>query len=85
MKGDVVGHRSVKDSLQWEESVELRFVFTVLVLVFLAGGGGMRERVRHFHGDLVIESDGSGTKVCATLPLTTPPPRDTSDSQEDAA
>ena len=31
---------------------------------------GMRERVRHFHGDLVIESNGSGTKVRATLPLT---------------
>lgn len=30
---------------------------------------GMRERVRHLHGDLVIESSGSGTKVCATLPL----------------
>jgi len=33
---------------------------------------GMRERVRHFHGDLVIESNGSGTKVYATLPLKTP-------------
>ena len=33
---------------------------------------GMRERVRHFHGDLVIESNSSGTKVCATLPLKTP-------------
>jgi Histidine kinase-, DNA gyrase B-, and HSP90-like ATPase len=33
---------------------------------------GMRERVRHFHGDLVIESDGSGTRVHAILPLTTP-------------
>jgi PAS domain S-box-containing protein len=32
---------------------------------------GMRERVRHLRGDLVIESDGSGTKVYATLPLTT--------------
>ena len=31
---------------------------------------GMRERVRHFHGDLVIESDGSGTRVHAILPLT---------------
>jgi len=30
---------------------------------------GMRERVRHLHGDLVIESNGSGTKVYATLPL----------------
>ena len=30
---------------------------------------GMRERVRHFRGDLVIESNGSGTKVHATLPI----------------
>jgi len=33
---------------------------------------GMRERVSHFRGDLVIESNGSGTKVSATLPLKTP-------------
>ena len=32
---------------------------------------GMQERVRHLRGDLVIESNGSGTKVYATLPLTT--------------
>jgi PAS domain S-box-containing protein len=32
---------------------------------------GMRERLRHFRGDLVIESDGSGTKVNATVPLRT--------------
>jgi PAS domain S-box-containing protein len=41
---------------------------------------GMRERVRHLRGDLVIESNGSGTKVHATLPLTTslsPPQSDT--------
>jgi signal transduction histidine kinase len=31
---------------------------------------GMRERVRHLRGDLVIESNGSGTKVYATLRLT---------------
>jgi PAS domain S-box-containing protein len=31
---------------------------------------GMRERVRHLRGSLVIESDGAGTKVYATLPLT---------------
>ena len=30
---------------------------------------GMRERVRQFHGDLVIESNGSGTRVYACLPL----------------
>jgi PAS domain S-box-containing protein len=32
---------------------------------------GMRERVRHLRGDLVIESNDFGTKVYATLPLTT--------------
>jgi signal transduction histidine kinase len=32
---------------------------------------GMRERVRNFRGFLVIESNGSGTKVYATLPLKT--------------
>jgi len=32
---------------------------------------GMRERVRHFRGNLVIESNGSSTKVYATLPLKT--------------
>jgi PAS domain S-box-containing protein len=32
---------------------------------------GMRERVRHFHGDLVVESNGFGTRVCASLPLKT--------------
>jgi len=33
---------------------------------------GMRERVRHFRGDLVIESNGFGTRVSATLPLKPP-------------
>src|SRR5580700_9933864 len=32
---------------------------------------GMRERVRHFHGDLVVESGGLGTRICASLPLKT--------------
>jgi PAS domain S-box-containing protein len=32
---------------------------------------GIRERVRQFHGDLVIESNGSGTRVSASLPLRT--------------
>jgi len=32
---------------------------------------GMRERVRHLRGDLVIESNGSGTKICATFPVKT--------------
>jgi len=42
---------------------------------------GMRERVRHLRGDLVIESNGSGTKVYATLPLTTSLPPHKSDTQ----
>jgi PAS domain S-box-containing protein len=40
---------------------------------------GMRERVRHFRGDLVIESNDSGTRVYATLPLKTRPSRDQTD------
>jgi signal transduction histidine kinase len=31
---------------------------------------GMRERLRHFRGDLRIESNGSSTRAFATLPLT---------------
>ena len=46
---------------------------------------GMRERVRHLHGDLVIESDGSGTKVYATLPLTTLLSPGKSNTQRDVA
>lgn len=46
---------------------------------------GMRERVRHFRGDLVIESNGSGTRVRATLPLKTRPSRDQSKTQQDVA
>jgi len=46
---------------------------------------GMRERVRQFRGDLVIESNGSGTKVCATLPLTTPLATHKSNTQQDVA
>jgi hypothetical protein len=30
---------------------------------------GMRERVRHLRGDMSIESNGSGTKVCVMLPM----------------
>jgi PAS domain S-box-containing protein len=33
---------------------------------------GMRERVRHFQGDLIIESNSSGMTVHAILPLKTP-------------
>jgi len=47
------------------------------------GISGMRERVRHFSGDLVIESNGSGTKVYATLPLKTS--TQTSDTQQEVA
>ncbi len=46
---------------------------------------GMRERVRHFRGDLVIESNGSGTRVYATLPLKPRPSRDQSKTQQDVA
>jgi PAS domain S-box-containing protein len=34
---------------------------------------GMRERLRHFHGELTIESTSSGTRVSATLPAKTRP------------
>jgi signal transduction histidine kinase len=46
---------------------------------------GMRERVRHFLGDLVIESDDSGTRVYATLPLKPRSSRDQTKTQQDAA
>jgi PAS domain S-box-containing protein len=46
---------------------------------------GMRERVRHFCGDLAIESNGSGTKVYATLPLKTPLSTHKSNAQQDVA
>jgi two-component system sensor histidine kinase UhpB len=46
---------------------------------------GMRERVRHFGGDLVIESNVSGTKVYATLPMKTPHSTPKSNPQRDVA
>ena len=46
---------------------------------------GMRERVRHFQGDLVIESDGSGTRVRAILRLKTPVSTHQIKSQQDVA
>jgi signal transduction histidine kinase len=46
---------------------------------------GMRERVRHLRGDLVIESNRSGTKVYATLPLTTSLSPHKSNPQRDVA
>jgi two-component system, NarL family, sensor kinase len=46
---------------------------------------GMRERVRYFRGDLVIESNGSGTKVYVTLPLKTPLSTQKNNTQQDVA
>lgn len=38
-----------------------------------AGSGvgirGMRERLRQFEGEIKIESDGTGTRIFATIPL----------------
>jgi PAS domain S-box-containing protein len=49
------------------------------------GISGMRERVRHFRGDLVIESNGFGTKVHVTLPLKTPLSTRKSNTQQNVA
>ena len=49
------------------------------------GISGMRERVRHFRGDLVIESSDSGTKVYATLPLRTSPSTHKNNTQQNVA
>jgi two-component system NarL family sensor kinase len=38
------------------------------------GLAGMRERLNEFKGDLEIESDGRGTRLRATVPLSTPAP-----------
>jgi PAS domain S-box-containing protein len=46
---------------------------------------GMRERVRHLHGELVIESNGHGTKVYATLPVTRSLSPQRRNSQQDVA
>jgi PAS domain S-box-containing protein len=46
---------------------------------------GMRERVRHLRGDLVIESNASGTKVYATFPLKTPLSTQQSNAKQDVA
>jgi signal transduction histidine kinase len=32
----------------------------------------MRERVQQFHGVMNIESNGRGTKIIATIPITKP-------------
>jgi PAS domain S-box-containing protein len=49
------------------------------------GISGMRERVRHFRGDLVIESNRFGTKVYVTLPLKTPLSMLQSNTQQNVA
>jgi signal transduction histidine kinase len=36
---------------------------------FGVGVRGMRERVRQFHGELKIESSGSGTHIVVSLPI----------------
>jgi len=36
------------------------------------GIGGMRERLRQFEGTMNIESDSSGTRIFATIPLPKP-------------
>jgi PAS domain S-box-containing protein len=45
-----------------------------LIKVQSSGGGvgiaGMRERIRHFGGSITIESNGKGTTIALTLPLT---------------
>src|SRR4029077_1640590 len=46
---------------------------------------GMQERVRHLRGDLVIESNSSGTKIHATLPLKALVSTDKSITQQGAA
>ncbi len=44
------------------------------------GIGGMRERLRQFEGTMKIESDSSGTRIFATIPLpTTASPEDQSE------
>jgi PAS domain S-box-containing protein len=46
---------------------------------------GMRERVRQFHGDLVIKSNGSGTRIYASVPLKARHTSDESRTQQEAA
>jgi PAS domain S-box-containing protein len=46
---------------------------------------GMRERVGHFHGDLVIESSGSGTRICASIPFKARHTSDQSKTQQEVA
>ena len=46
---------------------------------------GMRERIRQFHGDLVIESNGSGTKIYASVPLKARHTSDQSKTRQEVA
>ena len=54
-----------------------------LAEIQLSGAGvgirGMRERLRRFNGELTIQSDGSGTKVTAVIPV----PKETSELARD--
>ena len=40
------------------------------------GISGMRERLRHFSGELLVESNGKGTRLLATLPSKPFPPKE---------
>lgn len=46
---------------------------------------GMRERVSQFHADLVIESNGSGTRIYASVPLNARHTSDQSQTQQEVA
>jgi len=41
---------------------------------------GMRERVRQLYGNMAIDSDTSGTRILATIPLSRPSPDELSSS-----
>ena len=45
------------------------------------GIGGMRERLRQFEGTMNIESDSSGTRISATIPLKSASPEDQSKTE----
>ena len=45
------------------------------------GIGGMRERLRQFEGTMNIESDSSGTRIFATIPLKSASPEDQSKTE----
>ena len=43
---------------------------------------GMRERLRQFHGELIIESNALGTRILATLPTKTPSAKEQGEIQQ---